>query len=475
MLRHPPVLPYDSQARAILEGISDAFFHLDRAFRFTYLNEAAARLLQRDDLIGKHIWTEFPAAGGSRSQDSYERAMFAGERFDFIVASTAPPGRWYEVRAYPVPDGVAVFFRDVTDRRRREHEIERSIAQCELVVRGADVGVWYCPLPFSELIWDAKVKEHFHLPADARVTIETFYERLHPEDRERTRAAIALSVEHRTHYDIDYRTVAADGSAMKWIHASGRTYYDEEGKPLRFDGVTIDVSQRKLAERERDWLLEAERAARAEAERQSRTKDEFVATVSHELRTPLNAIVGWSALLKTPGRSADKLERGLAVIERNARALERLVGDLLDVSRIVSGKLALHPRIVSLSSVIRAAADVVRNAAESKGVRLVLQLDPNLGELSGDPDRLQQIVWNLLTNAVRFTPHGGEIRVTAQRRPPRVYIEVTDTGEGIATEHLERVFERFRQVDGSITRTHGGLGLGLAIVRHLVEAHGGQV
>jgi signal transduction histidine kinase len=206
----------------------------------------------------------------------------------------------------------------------------------------------------------------------------------------------------------------------------------------------------------------------------NRMKDEFLATVSHELRTPLQAILGWSIVLSRRP-SPENLRRGLEVIDRNVRAQERLVTDLLDISRIVSGKLRLNMRKFPLSKAIHAAADVVRHAAEAKGVRLILELDPVIGQMVGDPDRLQQVVWNLLVNAIRHTPEGGRVTVSAQRSGSLNVVRVHDTGSGIPPEHLPHIFERFRQVDGSTTRAHGGLGLGLSLVRHFVEAHGGGV
>ncbi|HZU85249.1 MAG TPA: ATP-binding protein [Polyangiaceae bacterium] len=217
------------------------------------------------------------------------------------------------------------------------------------------------------------------------------------------------------------------------------------------------------------------RSLASELGQASRAKDEFLATMSHELRTPLNAMLGWAAILKQDPSDPAKVKRGVTVIERNARTQARIVSDLLDVSRIISGKLRLSLKATQISSVIYAAADVVRPAADSRGVRLVLDLDPEVGTVLCDPERLQQVVWNLLSNAVRFTPKGGRVTVTAHRIDSSLRILVEDTGAGIAAEHLPHIFERFRQVDSSTTRTHGGLGLGLAIVRHLVEAHGGTV
>jgi signal transduction histidine kinase len=213
----------------------------------------------------------------------------------------------------------------------------------------------------------------------------------------------------------------------------------------------------------------------ADLEHANRMKDEFLATISHELRTPLNAMLGWSVLLRHDPHNVEKLRRGLEVIERNARAQERLVTDLLDVSRIVSGKLRLKMTEFPLANAIRAAVDVVRHAAEAKGIRLVLDLDPAMGMTIGDAGRLQQVVWNLLANAIRYTSPSGRVTITTQRRASEHVVRVEDTGVGIPVEHLPHIFEPFRQVDSSTTRAHGGLGLGLALVRHLVEAHGGTV
>jgi CheY-like chemotaxis protein len=240
-------------------------------------------------------------------------------------------------------------------------------------------------------------------------------------------------------------------------------------------GIARDITERKRAERERAELLGREQAARAEAERASRTKDEFLSVLSHELRTPLTPILAWARMLQRTPLPPDVTTRGLQAIERGARSQAQLVDDLLDVSRIISGKLRLEVRPVELTGVIEPAAESVRPAAEAKGIVLETDLDPQAGLVAGDPERLQQVVWNLLSNAVKFTPEGGRVRVTLTRDEGQVVVSVRDDGKGISTEFLPFLFERFRQADSSSTRAHGGLGLGLAIVRHLVELHGGSV
>jgi PAS domain S-box-containing protein len=222
-------------------------------------------------------------------------------------------------------------------------------------------------------------------------------------------------------------------------------------------------------------LYESERRARAHAERMSELKDEFLATLSHELRTPLSAILGWAQVIGSRPMQGEDLRRAVQVIERNARAQTRLIEDLLDMSRITSGRVRLDVQAIHAAALVEAALETVRPAAEAKGVRLEKLLDPQAGPVSGDPGRLQQVLWNLLSNAIKFTPRGGKVQVVLQRVNSHIELSVADTGIGIQADFLPHVFDRFRQADGSTTRRHGGLGLGLAIAKHLVELHGGTM
>jgi PAS domain S-box-containing protein len=236
-----------------------------------------------------------------------------------------------------------------------------------------------------------------------------------------------------------------------------------------------DVSERRKVEEERAQLLASERFARSTAERASRMKDEFLATLSHELRTPLTAIVGWSQILVRGRASSDETAQGLEAVDRNARALTKLVEDLLDMSSIMSGKLRLDMHVLAPLEFVEAAIETIKPTAEAKRIHLDCQLDPHTGPLRGDANRLQQVVWNLLTNAVKFTPEGGTVKVALDQADSHVRISVADTGQGISAEFLPYVFDRFRQADASIRRRHSGLGIGLAIVKQLVELHGGDV
>jgi PAS domain S-box-containing protein len=283
-------------------------------------------------------------------------------------------------------------------------------------------------------------------------------------------------------YLISMPTVSAEHGYAQMQQAVRISPLSHEGRVIGTLTIIEDVTERVAREAElqaqieaRSRLLASEKLARTEAERANRLKDEFLATISHELRNPLNAILGWAHMLRVGKLTEPIAERAVETIYRNAKSQAQLVSDLLDVSRIISGKLRLDVRTVDLIFIINAAIDSIRPAAEGKGIRLQTMLDPAAGPISGDADRLQQIVWNLLTNAVKFTPKGGRIQVKVQRINSHVEIVVSDSGVGINKEFLPYVFDRFRQADASITRTHGGLGLGLSIVRQLVDLHGGGV
>lgn len=240
-------------------------------------------------------------------------------------------------------------------------------------------------------------------------------------------------------------------------------------------GQIGQFTERKRAEERLAELLDSERAARGEAERANRLKDEFLATLSHELRTPLNAVIGWSRMLQSGRLDQESATHALEVVERNAWAQKQIIEDILDVSRVITGKLQMNLTAVDLVATVDAALDAVRPAMEAKDIKIETILDSSLRLVSGDPDRLQQVVWNVLSNAAKFTPAGGKVQIAVGQNNAHVEIEVKDTGPGIDPAFLPHVFERFRQADGTTTRTHGGLGLGLAIVRHLVELHGGTI
>jgi len=271
--------------------------------------------------------------------------------------------------------------------------------------------------------------------------------------------------------EADERLAATLASQVAAAYENARLYSEAQNHAAE---LRLEIAERKQAEEERAQLLVREQTARAEAEDANRTKDEFLATLSHELRTPLTAILGWSQIVRSRALDESQLSHALETIERNARAQSQLINDLLDVSRIITGKLQIEALSVDLTKVIEAALDSVRPEIEAKEIELETSLTA-IKPVRGDANRLQQVFWNLFSNAVKFTPKGGKINVTSKRNGPHMQISVTDTGIGISPQFLPYIFDRFRQADGSTTRAQSGLGLGLAIVRHLVELHHGRI
>jgi len=295
-----------------------------------------------------------------------------------------------------------------------------------------------------------------------------------PEDREQDFAVYQRMLLGEGEYETEKRYVCKDGSAV-WIYINAIALRDERGNPIRATVCVVDITGRKQAEERLKEALAREQEARGEAERANRSKDEFIALVSHELRSPLNSILGWTTALRRAGYEQELHDRGLEIIERSARMQSQLIDDLMDTARAISGKLRLEVRPTDLAEVIEKAVEVVRPAAEAKGVSLGARLDRNAGQITGDPDRLQQVAWNLLSNAVKFTNKGGRVDVRLERVDPYAQITVSDNGLGIKPEFLPHVFDRYQQAGTSGGRRVGGLGLGLSLTRQLVEMHGGSV
>jgi PAS domain S-box-containing protein len=383
--------------------------------------------------------------------------------------------------------GASTIARDISERRRAEQERARLLAEVESQrervnnvvanVPGVVWEAWGQPDEASQRINFVSdyVEKMLGYSVDEWLAGPNFWLTIvHPEDRERAAREAYEIFEGGKGGVSRFRWIRKDGEVIS-VEAHSVVTLDDAGRPLGMRGVTMDITERVRAERERDDLLLREQAARAEAESANRAKDEFLATVSHELRTPLNAILGWAHMLRSGKFEPEMEARAMETIERNAKAQAQLIEDILDVSRIVTGKLRLDVHPVDLAPVIEQAIEAVRPAAEAKSIRLQPVLDPRAGPISGDPNRIQQVVWNLLSNAVKFTPRDGRVQVRLERVNSHVEIIVSDTGQGISAEFLPHAFDRFRQADGTSTRRHGGLGLGLAIVRHLVEMHGGTV
>ncbi len=362
----------------------------------------------------------------------------------------------------------------VSTHKDAERAIIQNRSRLDYVARLSGVGFWYCPLPFDQLFWDERVKDHFHLPADAVVTIDDFYARIHPEDREPTRVDIDTAIRERNIYDTVYRTVNPATGNTKWIRALGGATYSEDGKPAYFDGVTVDVSAQKRDEERLARVLNRERAQARLLEEQDRRKDEFLATLAHELRNPLAPIRTGLHFLRLGG-SGDQASRTHEMMERQLRHLVRMVDDLLDISRITLNKVELRKERVDFRAVLGSALETTRPLIESANHELAVRLPADPLPLDADPTRLAQVLANLMNNAAKYTPAGGRIQLLVEREATQLVVRVSDNGVGIPPDMLSRVFDIFMQVDRTDEHSHGGLGIGLTLVRRLVEMHGGTV
>ncbi len=583
---------------AILESITDGFYAVDLQWRFVYINPQAQHLLNRslEGLLGQSIWEVLPNLEGSAMGESFRRAMTTRQSLIVEIPGVAHPDRLFEMHINPLTNGLAIYFRDVTDRRNNQRQLYQQMQMLDLandsiIIQNLDTatitywnqgaarrygwstaeaigqsttdllktvlpepieaireailqdGYWRgeltqttrdgrsiitnsrwtlqptpadqpdAVLEISSDVTEQKQVEaalrkselHFRTLANsmpqmfwtalpngqleycnqrwydytglssAQSFAEGWLVVLHPDDRDRCQTAWDEALQKGLPLTLETRPQRAADGQYRWHLVRAFPLCDEQGEVLRWFGSSTDIDDQRMALVERDRALDQERVARSEAEDANRIKDEFLAMLSHELRTPLNPILGWASLLRSRPFDATTRTRALETIERNAKVQAELIDDLLDVSRILRGKLPLNIQSVALSGVVQAALETVQLAAQAKAITLTTEFDPDLGPVAGDRNRLQQIVWNLLSNAIKFTPKGGTVTIRLRQDGNFAIVEVADTGQGISVDFLPHVFERFRQADSSSTRAYGGLGLGLSIVRYLTEQHGGEV
>jgi len=495
----------------VLESITEGVVAIDRDFRITYMNAEAERInrVERGAILGRNYWEVFPKVIGTELESTLRRSM--AERTSVKFENYYEPmDKWFEVDVYPANDGgIATYFRDITERKRKVEQLQAlasaavfvnsnlSIADTLQVVtdRARDVigahqaiSVFTPEQRFSSGIqarsfseryaaWrshapDAKELPIYRVVCDTNRPARWTQARLESIPQWNAAALITAQLPPMRGW-LAAPLVGRDGKNLGLIQLSDKL--DGGDFTEQDEAILVQLAQMASVAVSNARLYQVAREARADAESANRSKDHFLATLSHELRTPLNAILGWARILQSGRIDAAALKEGLETIERNARVQARLIEDLLDLSRIIAGKMRLEVQRVSLGEVIEAALAAIRPAADAREIRLQTVLDPLAVVVSGDPARLQQAVWNLLSNAVKFTPRGGRVQVVLERVNSHVELSVIDTGQGIKPEFLPYVFDRFRQADSTTTRRHGGLGLGLSIVKQLVEMHGGSV
>jgi PAS domain S-box-containing protein len=464
--------PQDSDSAADRPSFDDAIVSTDSNGIITVWNEAAVRLFgyTMSDAVGRSIRLLIPSARQAE-EDDIARRVRHGEMIDrFETLSRRKDGTLIPI-AMTVSAirgaggdivGTTRVAHDLSGRRRLEPGALRLAA----IVESSDDAIVGKDLDGIVFSWNRAAERIFGYTAKEMIgrPIRTII----PADRQSEEDEVLARIRRGERVDHFDTLRCHKNGALVPISLTVSPILDADGIVVGASKIARDVSERKQAEAERARLLLIAQDA-------SRLKDEFLATLSHELRTPLNAILGYTRMIRSGLVTEDKMQRALDTIERNATSLTEIIEDVLDVSRIISGKLRLNVRSVDLPSLIREGLDTVRPAAELRGIRIESILDSGDAPVFGDPERLQQVLWNLISNAVKFTERGGRVQVRLERVNSHVELVVSDTGIGIAPEFLPHVFERFRQADAGMTREHGGLGLGLAITRHLVEMHGGTI
>ena len=364
-------------------------------------------------------------------------------------------------------------FRDITARRHAEDALRESGERQHFMAESMPLKIFTARADGVVDYFNQQWKDYTGLPLGQMECWENT-KLIHPDDLDENTRRWRHSLATGEPFQMEIRFRQADGG-YRWHLTRAHAKCDALGKVSMWVCSSTDIDSIKRADEEKKQLLESERAARNEAERANRMKDEFLATLSHELRTPLNAILGWAQLISQGTMNQETVQRGLETIERNARMQNKLIEDLLEMSSIISGKIRLDVQQLNLASIAEAALESLAPAAEAKNIHLIKKIDPAAGLVSGDYNRLQQIIWNLLSNAVKFTPKDGNIEVIVERVASYLEITVKDSGIGVKPEFLAYIFDRFRQADSSLTRHYGGLGLGLSIVKQLVALHGGTV
>ena len=388
---------------------------------------------------------------------------------------------YLELNLFPVHDEkthklerINLCGQDVTAREKEIEFYKKRGEQLLYAAESAEIGLWFWDLAEEKIYSTPKCNEFLEISPFEAISYEDFLEVVHPDDRQTLVDAFLESQNKGAEYDVEYRVIYSDGN-IHWLSTRGKTYLDTDGKPASIMGVVRRITDRKNADKELSRVYALERKARDEAEEANRTKDYFLALVSHELRSPLNAILGWTKILLTKDVNEETRRNALQTIERSALSQAKLIGDLVDSSRIASGKLRLEMRPVNIFDAVNTIFNSQKPAAEAKKINLKFEHNTENATVFGDLLRLQQVFTNLLTNALKFTPEGGNIELNLTASDEKVVIFVKDDGQGISDETLPFIFRQFSQGDQTIARDQAGLGLGLSIVKTLIAKHEGTV
>ncbi len=485
-LERPPFVATASDPglyRSVLEQMNAGFCVVEVMFedgvavdyRFLEVNEAFERNTGLSNACGQRMSVLQPAHE-TEWYRVYGQVALTGVAQQFELEARAL-GRWYSVEAVRVGDPhehhVAVVFFDITNRKQIEVELAESEARFSALADGLPMPVWVLDERGHARFVNSAFTEFFG-GDEQRVPEDVWRGLVHPDDASVFEYELheALKAQRSMHALVRGRR--ADGQ-WRWLEMNARPRFSRMGRFIGLAGSSPDVTERREIEMAREELLQSERAARSAAENMARLKDEFLATLSHELRTPLTTILGWSELLLQRVDASSPLYKGLGVIANSAMAQKRLISDMLDLSSMLLGKVQLEVEVLDLRDLLTEALRAQELVAEGKALAMRLVLPEQAAWVLGDATRLQQVLWNLLSNAIKFTPAEGSVVVTLDEDGGHWSISVADSGDGIAPEFLRHLFSRFRQADGTTTRRHGGLGLGLAIAQQLVELHGGAV
>ena len=458
---------------AILSSVTDLFYSLDREWRFTNINKQAEMRLgkAREELIGKVIWQVYPEIVDSKLYTEFHKALAQMAPVHFEIEPSLIPGIWFETHAYPSQKGLNVYLRDISERKQAETATRRLAS----IVESSEDAIVSKDLNGIITSWNHGAQLIFGYTAEEvigkSVTVLIPEERFDEEPEILGRISRGDRIQH-------YETVRRrkDGSLVD-ISLTVSPIRNERDEIVGASKIARDISQRKKAEADREQMFKNAQEARADAEKANQLKDEFLATLSHELRNPLNVILGYSEVLlrNDEVHQSAFLKRAVEILRRNAEAQSQLVSDLLDLSRLHTGKLSLNRETVSLTTAVNNAVETVRAEAAVKNIEISVNTSGELLFVDADPLRLEQVVWNLLNNAVKFTPSGGVVAIDLARTEDEALVIVKDTGPGIDPAFAPHLFEMFRQADASSSRRHGGMGIGLALVRQLVRLHDGSV